>query len=252
MSTLFVGQSHVGAIRAAHQMRRASERKFKRTRGIHTFEERYRPEIEDADDPATARFGPGLCAELEQEIALYNPRIASMIGGNAHNALALVRHPRGYDFRLPGGAQGPEPEEGAEPIPFALMRAALAGHIRVDLLRLRLLRDVIGPFIHVESPPPLRDDAFIRAHADAHFRTSTAIDTLGVAPAGLRWRMWRLNSLLFREAVEALGGRFLPVPPAALDTDGFLRPDLAADATHGNADYGHIIITAVEELDAGD
>jgi hypothetical protein len=252
MSTLFVGQSHVGAIRAAHQMRRASEQKFKRTRGIHTFEERYRPEMEDVDDPVAARFGPGLRAELEQEIELYNPRIASMIGGNAHNALALVRHPRSFDFRLPRGDQGPPPESGAEPIPFAVIRATLASHIGADLLRLRLLRDVIGPFVHVESPPPLRDDHFIREHADAYFKASTAIDTLGVAPAGLRWRMWRLNSLLFRESVEALGCQFLPVPAKVQDADGFLRPDLAADATHGNAEYGHIIITAVEELGRGE
>jgi hypothetical protein len=241
VTTLFVGQSHVAAIRAAHQVRRASVAKFKRTRGIHTLEDRYIPEIEDD------RFGRALRAELEQEIALYRPRVASMMGGNAHNALALVRHPRGYDFRLPDEHQGPPIEDGAEPLPFALARAALAQHLATDFLRLRLLRDVVGPFVHVESPPPLRDDALIRARADGFFKDA-AIDTLGVAPAGLRWRMWRLNSRLFREAVEALGCRFLPVPAAVQDADGFLRPELAADATHGNADYGQILITAVESL----
>jgi hypothetical protein len=251
VSTLFVGQSHVAAIRAAHQMRRASGQKFKRTRGIHTLEPRYMPEIEDADDPAAARFGAPLRAELEQEIALYAPRIGSMIGGNAHNALALVRHPRGYDFRLPHDEQGPPTEDGAESIPFALVRATLARHVKTDLLRLRLLHEVAGPFVHIESPPPLRDEALIRERADAFFKDA-AIDTLGVAPAGLRWRMWRLNSLLFREAAEAIGCRFLPVPAEARDAEGFLRPELAADATHGNADYGHLIITALETLDDGD
>jgi hypothetical protein len=204
--------------------------------------------MEGVEDPTTARFGAALKAELAQEIELYNPRIASMMGGNAHNALALVRHPRSYDFLLPHEPQGPAMEDGAEPIPFALMRATLARHIAPDLLRLKMLRNVIGPFVHVESPPPLRDGEFIRARADAYFTSSTAIDTLGVAAVGLRWRMWRLNSLLFCEAVEALGCRFMPVPSSTQDENGFLRPELAEDATHGNAAYGMIIISAVEAL----
>jgi hypothetical protein len=250
MSTLFVGQSHVAAIRAARQARRDSGGKFKRTRGIHTLEQRYIPELEGMEDEATARFGPLLRADLEEERALYAPTVASVMGGNAHNALALVRHPRGYDFRLPGEDSGPPPQPDDEPIPFALARAALLQHLGADFLRLRMLRDVVGPFVHVESPPPLRDDALIREQADAFFKEQ-AIATLGVAPAGLRWRMWRLNALLFRERVEALGCAFLPVPAEVQDEVGFLRPELAADATHGNAAYGEIVIRAVEALRSG-
>ncbi|WP_294389723.1 hypothetical protein [uncultured Sphingomonas sp.] len=248
MTTLFVGQSHVGAIRAAHQARRATGGKFKRTRGIHTLEQGYAPEMEGMDDPATARFGPLLRAELEQDIALYRPRLFSMMGGNAHNALALIRHPRGYDFRLPGEeAQGPPPEDQAEPVPFALVSTTLERHLELDFLRLRMLRDAAGAFVHVESPPPVRSETLIRERADAFFKDN-AIDTLGVAPVGLRWRMWRLNARLFRAQVESLGCRFMPVPDEAKDADGFLREELAGDATHGNADYGQIILRAAEDL----
>jgi hypothetical protein len=248
VSTLFVGQSHVTAIRAARQARREAGIKRGRTRGIHTLEERFRPEIENLDDPAQARFGASLQAELADEVATYHPRVASLIGGNAHNALALIRHPRGYDFRLPGNEQGPPHTVGDEPLPFDLVHGALLAHLGGDLIRLRLLRDAVGPFVHVESPPPLRDDDLIRERADTFFK-DRAIATLGVAPAGLRWRMWRLNAMIFREAVEALNCRFLPVPREVQDEDGFLKPELAADATHGNAAYGEIIIQAVKDLD---
>jgi hypothetical protein len=250
VSTLFVGQSHVAAIRAARQARRDGGGKHKRTRGIHTLEQRYVPELVGMEDPATAAFGPLLRADLDEELSLYRPTVASVLGGNAHNALALVRHPRGYDFLLAGDEQGPARAASDELIPLALVRAALLAQLGADFLRLRMLRDAVGPFVHVESPPPLRDDRLIAERADAFFRDQ-AIATLGVAPAGLRWRMWRLNSMLFREQVAALGCRFLAVPAEAQDADGFLRPELAADATHGNVAYGEIIIRAVEAVHAG-
>lgn len=250
MTLLVVGQSHVAAIRAAHAARRASGGKFPRSRGLHTLEARFLPElVADEGSPERVRYGDVLTDEIRQEVALYSPRVASMIGGNAHNALALVRHPRGYDFRLSEGGAGPPPEPDAEPIPEALVRAALEARLEVDFRRMRLLRALIGPFVHIESPPPLRDDALIREMADAWFREQ-GVETLGVAPAGLRWRMWRLNSRLFRAEAERIGCSFLAVPAAVHDGDGFLRPELAADATHGDAAYGELIIQAIEALPA--
>jgi hypothetical protein len=246
MSVLFIGQSHVAAVRAAHAARRERGVKCQRTRGLHLLEARFLPDIQVSD--GAQQFSPLLAAEIREEIDRYRPRIASLIGGNAHNALALVQHPRPFDFMLPG--DDAPPVAGAEPIPLAQVRAALAEAIAPDLVRLRLLRDLIGPFDHVESPPPVRDDAFIQASADAWFH-DLGIAARGVAPAALRRRMWRLNSQLFKEAVEALGGRFLPVPADVQDPDGFLRPELAGDATHGNAAYGERLIRLIEELPEG-
>lgn len=241
MNILVVGQSHVAAIRAAARDRRERDPDRPRTRVIHTLEPRYAPEI--ADDG----FTPALSAALAEQIERHAPLVASAMGGNFHNALALVAHPRPFDFHLSGELSPLPIDPAAEPVPEALVRAALEEGLARDRLRLRLLRESVGPFVHLESPPPLRDDAAIALAADAYFR-ERGLGERGVAPAGLRRRMWRLNARLFRETVEALGCRYQPVPAEVQDADGFLRPEFAGDATHGNAAFGEAMLRMLEDL----
>jgi hypothetical protein len=245
---LVIGQSHVAAIRAAAKVHRETYPDEPRTRVIHTLEEGHAPEFEGASkaDYSQARFGPRLVAAIEDQLARHDPRVASVIGGNVHNVLALMRHPRPFDFLLPG-EEGPPPDAGAEMIPEALVRAALEERLRPDFARLRLLRDVAGSFVHIESPPPVRDEAFILQRAESWFREH-ARGEMAVAGMGVRWRMWRLLSRRMGEAVEALGGRFMPVPDSVRDADGFLRLDHAADPTHGNAAFGAAVIEALDRF----
>ena len=241
-----IGQSHVAAIRAAAKVHRETYPDEPRTRVIHTLEEVHAPEFEGVSrgDYSQARFGRRLVAAIEDQLARHDPRVASVIGGNVHNVLALMRHPRPFDFLL-SGEEGPPPDVGAEMVPEALVRAALEERLRADFARLRLLREVAGPFIHIESPPPVRDETFILERAEHWFR-DRAQGEMAVAGAGVRWRMWRLLSRLTREAVERLGGRFMPVPEAVRGADGFLRLDHAADPTHGNAVFGAAVIAALD------
>ena len=238
MAILVVGQSHITAIQKAAKTHRETWPEEPRTRVIHTLAEPYRSEGRE--------FGPLARAAIEDQIARHQPRLVSMLGGNAHNMIALMRHPRPYDFILHGEAQrGPPIEEGHELIPEALVRAALEERLQPDFRRLEQLYEIAGPFLHVESPPPLRSEAFIRDRAEAYFRDYHDNEIVP-ASAGTRWRIWRLNSHILREKVESLGCRFLPVPAEALDDDGFLRLDLAADPTHGNEAYGEMLIRAIE------
>jgi hypothetical protein len=248
MNLLVVGQSHVAAIRAAAKTHREAFPNEPRTRVIHTLEEMHAPEFEGVADGdySVAHFGPKLRAAIEDQIGRHAPRVASVVGGNVHNALTLIRHPRPFDFLL-SGEDGPGPDEGAELIPEALVRATLMHKLQPDFARLRALREIVGPFVHAESPPPIRDDAFIAARAEAWFR-DRADGEIAVAGAGLRWRMWRLTSRLLREAVERLEGHFLPVPAAVREADGFLHLDFAADPTHGNEAYGEAVIRAIEDI----
>lgn len=240
MNILIVGQSHVAAVRDAARTRREADPERPRTRVIHTLEPRYAPEL-DGDD-----FTPPLAEAVRDQIARHRPLVASVMGGNFHNALALIRHPRPWDFRLSGEADLP-PGDGTEPIPQALVRAALEEGLARDRARLTALRAVAGPFVHIESPPPLRDDALVAAGADAYF-LERGLAPGAVAPASLRWRTWRLNGRLFREQAERLGCRFLPAPPETQDVDGFLVPAFAGDSTHGNAAYGEAVIRALERF----
>jgi hypothetical protein len=51
-----------------------------------------------------------------------------------------------------------------------------------------------------------------------------------------------------RDAAEAAGAHFMEVPQQVQDADGFLKPEYAADATHGNEAYGAVLIRALEDF----
>jgi hypothetical protein len=237
---LVIGQSHIAAIRAAAKLRREADPERPRTRVIHLGEPHYAPEIV-ADDSA---FTPPLAATIRDQVDRHHPRIVSCIGGNAHNAIGLLRHPRPFDFRF--DASDPlDPE--AEPLPLAAVRATLHQAMGRDLLRLRLLVAQVGPVLHLESPPPLLDDRLIADRADPFFREAGITPQL-VAPAALRLRLWRLHGHIMRAACAEFGATFLSVPPSVLTPDGYLDPALAGDATHGNARYGEHMIRMIEDL----
>lgn len=239
MAILVVGQSHLGAIQAAAKTHRETWPEELRTRVIHTLAEPYRSEGRE--------FGPLARAAVEDQIARHQPRLVSMLGGNAHNTMSLMRPLRPFDFILHGDEdQGPPMEADSELVPEALVRAALEERLRPDFRRLEQLYEIAGPFIHVESPPPLASDVFIRDRAEVYFRDSYDREIEPGSP-GVRWRVWRLTSRILREKVEAMGCRFLLVPRTVLDEDGFLRIDLAADPTHGNEAYGELLIRAIED-----
>lgn len=243
---LVIGQSHVAAIRAAAKTHREAFPDEPRTRVIHTLEEAHAPEFVNVvdGDYSAAAFGPKLRAAIEDQIARHDPLVASVMGGNVHNVLALLRHPRRFDFLLPD-EPGPPLDEGAELVPLRLVRAALQARLGPDYARLRALREIAGPFLQVESPPPVRDAAFIARHAEKAFRDRAQGEIVAAGP-GVRWRMWRLSSRLLCEAAEALGCGYLPAPSAAQDREGFLRREFAADPTHGNELYGALLIRAIE------
>lgn len=238
MPILVVGQSHVTAIQRAAKTHRETWPEEPRTRIIHTLAEPYRSEGEE--------FGPLARAAITDQIARHQPRLVSMLGGNAHNMISLLRPARPYDFILDGDEGGPPLAADAELIPEALVRAALEERFQTDFWRLRTLREIAGPFLHVESPPPVINGAFIRDRAEAYFRDYNDGEIMPASP-GVRWRVWRLASRILREQVEALGCRFLPVPSSVQDADGFLRIEFAADPTHGNETYGELLIRAIED-----
>lgn len=240
MNILVVGQSHVAAIRDAARARRTADPDRPRTRVIHTLEPHYGAEL-DGDG-----FAAPLATAIRDQIDRHRPLVASAMGGNVHTAMTLLAHARRFDFHL-SGEPAPPVDDTAEPVPEALVRAALDAALAQDRRRLAALAALAGPFVHLESPPPVADGDWIAARADAYFRDRGGTMP-AVAAAGLRWRAWRLHSRLVREAVEGLGGRFLPVPAAVLDADGFLDPAYAGDATHGNAAYGEATIAALEGM----
>lgn len=241
---LVIGQSHIAAIRAAAKARREADPDRLRTRVIHTIEPQYAPEVIGEGDEAM--FAPALVETIRDQIARHAPLVASASGGNVHNGFALIRHPRPYDFLL-SGEDGPPLDPEAEPLSEALVRAALEEGLARDRIRLREIARIAGDVIQLESPPPLADNAAIAAQADAYFR-NRAIGDLGVASPALRYKIWRLHSRTVAGYCTALGMRFLPAPRETQDARGFLLPEFAGDATHGNRAYGEAVIRQLEAL----
>ncbi|MEH3145218.1 MAG: hypothetical protein PGN34_07680 [Methylobacterium frigidaeris] len=197
--------------------------------------------------PEGIRLVPEIAAGLRRRIGPETLCI-STIAGNAHNVLALMATDPPFDFRMPDDAGPLRP--GAEPIPYGSIRLSFRRILHDGDLSMLRAASVAVPELrfHLESPPPLRDEALIRARMDPYFLER--YPEARVADAWLRLKMWRLHSALFAEACEGLGIGFVPAPAEAMDRDGFLRPDYAhpTSSTHANEEYGALVADQIERL----
>jgi hypothetical protein len=235
---LVVGHSHVGAIRQAAIARREADPDRPRTRTIYLPDPAFGGEMEGG------HFSPGIVRAIKDQLERHAPIVASAIGGNTHAALTLIPYRR-IDFHLSGDDALPlDPE--AELLSEDQMRGQLTEALQRELLQLRLLRDIAGPFWHLESPPPVRRKDWVQAKAEAYFTEKPEFHTLGVAEAGIRYRSWRLAYRIVREQVEKLGCYYVPVPNELCGEAGLLRPSMGHDATHGNQVFGEAMIRALE------
>jgi hypothetical protein len=191
-------------------------------------------------DDSTA---PALQPTIVEQLA--GKTVISLVGGNSHNQIGLVRHPRPFDFVLPSE---PElPSDDGELIPSAALETVLHKRMSGALSIMKLLRrQALGRMYHFESPPPVADDDYIRASIDPYFQRRGVAD-LGIVSPRLRYKLWRLHSELVRRACLALKIEFVACPPEAM-AGGFLRAELCANATHANERYGAMLLSQIEAL----
>src|SRR5439155_25855688 len=103
-----------------------------------------------------------------------------------------------------------------------------------------------SPLIHLESPPPIPSEKHIRAYPSFY---EAKIGQRGVAPAVLRYKLWRLHSSLVQEYCRALDITFLPVPPEVQDEERMLcERAWTDDPTHGNAYYGRCVFRQLARI----
>lgn len=178
--------------------------------------------------------------------------VISMIGGNQHAVFSTIQHPHPFSFLLPGDTPDPAAHDVAI-IPYR----ALAGHFDAgirgrDGKSLQALRDATSArVIHLQPPPPKRDNQHILRHHESNF-ANEHITQLGVSPPELRLKFWRLQSELLARLCSELDIDVLPPPAAALDPEGYLAPYYwANDATHANPSYGELVLQQLEQAVAG-
>jgi len=156
--------------------------------------------------------------------------------------MGLVRHPTPFDFILPD-----QPELATDPkaeiIPYATIKAVLERRTQFAFDQLQALASRYrNCLFHVESPPPVRRRLILATPN----RLTKQIEEHGLAPALLRYRLWRLHGTIIRSYCDKLGVPFIPVPPESIDKKGFLLAELTGNATHGNKKYGALVIARMK------
>ena len=191
---------------------------------------------------------------LNAERTAFHPAIAevlqrgpvfSAVGGSVHSVLAMVQHPRAFDFVLPSRPDLPM-IPGAEVVPFAAVRSAMAAALDEYLQIMRLVRQqATGRVFHLEPPPPLEDGERVLADVPWMFFPDL---THEVAPASLRYKCWRLHSELVAVFCAEHDVALIPAPPEAMDARGYLKPAHYLDAMHVNASYGALVLAQMKRV----
>ena len=196
---------------------------------------------EPASEPRLRRE---VVAEIERGIVPgSHVHVVSMVGGNVHNFLGLMRAPIPFDFVLPEAPDLPL-EAGARIIPYSAMQACLEELMRDDRATLAALRrQFSGVLLHLESPPPPRDDAYVVQWLGT-FRDFN--DTGEIVSATLRYKLWRLHSTIVKRFCHDLGIILAEAPLETRDAEGFLARQAYQDATHANAWYGSRLVGQLE------
>jgi hypothetical protein len=93
------------------------------------------------------------------------------------------------------------------------------------------------------APPPPVSDRWLEP-----FLSKQNVKATTLPNRFLRWKLWRLTVAVFRQHAAQCGVRFVDCPPAALDSDGFMRDALVRNVTHGNAAFGRLLLEQARSL----
>jgi len=170
----------------------------------------------------------------------------SVVGGNQHATLSLIRHPSPFDMMAP--------EATAPDVPQIVPRNAIKGLFRLGMqpndIRRIAEAAAAGPHrtVHLAPPPPKADEAHILRRVEADF-AARGIMEHGVSPAPLRLRFWEVQVEVLTEMLAEHGVTVLPPPDGTRTEDGYLRPEYyARDATHANPAYGARVLDQIAAL----
>lgn len=191
-------------------------------------------------------LAPDLVEHVSTLLAGCRPKaVVLLVTGNEHNILGLFRHP---DTPAPPDVDWPESglplAEGRDRVPADLLFAEMQNQL--DRANFRFCRWIAGqvdcPLVIVGPPPPIVDEAHIRAHPGVF---ADRMDKLEIAPADFRHKLWRIDARLRQDLAAELGAAFVPAPAAAIADLGLAERLRGNDPTHGNQEYGRMLLADV-------
>lgn len=203
----------------------------------------FRPNIVDNGDRSKE-----LNKTIARRIAFYVRRhkpaaLVCCILGNEYNAVGLARHPRPFDFYFPSDPDLPT-DTNAELITLSTFEEVARQRLEDFKFYLETFsRSVSLPIISVPPPPPVPDAEHIAAHPSMF---ASAIRNLGISPAYLRLKIWKVFVRAQEQICQDVGVRFHRLPAAVFDSSGCLAKQYwNADPTHGNVEYGKVILSDI-------
>jgi hypothetical protein len=172
--------------------------------------------------------------------------VFSVIGGNAHNVFGLVYPQKPFDFYHPDYPDRP-PARHIWIVPFEQVWDSVMRRATTRLKELRaLVAACPGRVVQMGSPPPIPSQKWLTDNLAERMQTA-GIRTYEVASPSVRYKLWRVNSAIFREECERLGVPFVPAPREACNAEGFLLRRYWRDPTHANGHYGTLLVTQMME-----
>lgn len=229
------GHSHIVALAKGAYALQARRTQVGGTSWRGHFVYLYAPEVEPAltDTPA----GPALHPRILERLRSGAPRfVLASIGGNEHNILAIPQASRRFDFILGENPDLPL-DPSAEILPESVVRETLRSWMREKTDVLLAIRAATSlPIFLIEPPPPLPREQVL-AYPKEFFRSM--VGRRSMSSDALRWKMWRVQTGIYRELCETSRIDYVTVPQHMIDTDGMLIQSLCGqDATHANEAFG--------------
>lgn len=163
-------------------------------------------------------------------------------GGTMHNPVSLVRHPEPFDVLADG-----EEANGVQIITQSTLRSAFALPDWSNRRKIEYYKAMTtAKVLHIATPPPMADHAFIMERRISYRGGSFTKD--GLNPPPLRLKVWAIEMQTLAGICGDCGVGFLYPPADALTPEGYLSRDCYADdAAHANERYGRLVL---EQLDA--
>lgn len=228
---LCIGHSHLGCVARA-----ASDSGF-RLQALNFWE---MPGAVESHDGA-----PRLSEALQNQLREHQGPVFSLIGGGAHGVLGTLVHPRRFDFVLPQAPELPL-DERAELLPALAVQRLMEARVADYLALMAQVRALCGgPMFHLEPPPPSADGERMRGDVVWAMFPGMRHE---IAPAALRYKLWRLHSQVVSRWCDEAGVRFVPCPPVSARTDGFLDDAYYGDGAHANTAYGERVVAQIRAL----
>lgn len=194
-------------------------------------------------------FNEALKADLARAIEARGLKaILVSAWSNQHFIFSCFNNPEPLDF-IPPGEEFEDVPDQSRIVPFDVIYARVKQACAAHLLLLSHIRSLTeAPIVLPSAPPPIDDVLAIPGGTSSSY-FDDKVRELGVAPASLRRKFWRLCEAIFREACEQQGITFIAAPPETFDEHGFRRREYwSADWLHANAEYGELVLCQIDNL----